>query len=82
MSSTTCPHCNEYCYDEDSTVIHIANCSTRLRAENDRLQPELQALREAAQIVVDRMRGSGGINPDAADALLELAALSKENSDE
>lgn len=30
------------------------------------------ALLEASQRVVDRMRGSGGINPDAADALNKL----------
>ena len=33
------------------------------------------ALREASQTVVNKLRGSGGINPDAADALLKLAAL-------
>ena len=42
--------------------------ANELQAENDRL-------RDAAKQVVERMRGSGGINPDAVGALLELAAL-------
>lgn len=41
-------------------------------------EAENQRLREAAQNVVDCMRGSGGINPDAAGALLKLAALLEE----
>lgn len=54
-------------------------CNNRL-GDKLRLEQQLASLREAAQTVVDRMRGSGGINPDAADALLKLAALLKEGT--
>ena len=53
-----------------------ATVNDPLEEQIEALQQQLAELREAAQIVVDRMRGSGGINPDAADALLGLAALS------
>lgn len=39
------------------------------------LEAENAKLKEAVKAVVETMRGSGGINPDAAEALLRLAAL-------
>ena len=44
----------------------------------EKLQKRVEVLEKAARSVVDTMRGSGGINPKAAEALLNLAALLQE----